>query len=578
MSRHKTVFASVLLILSLLTVNNALILAQVTDSRTLSSTGSIVASTASDPVIPPTGGGGGGGGSSGGGSSPPPQDDPSDPSPVEGTLDSWRIIDGLWSITDGVANPAFNLVTEATGRTIIVVDESLGDDYEIHTRVMAVSGSSVIEPQIVFRLVDGDNYYFAGVGVWGYKAGVGRMINGQAVRIAEGGNSGYSDLETDTWYELDLVVDGNTFTVYMDGEKVCEAVDSTHTSGQLGFTSYNTDALYDYIKVVDAQEPEDILFSDYFGGSSRTAIDDFDYTDRQPAPPSNPDNVNGVTYLSNNWRYQESESIIRRDFQYFQDQGITIICLLTHWQDFEPSRDNYDEALFSRMKNVASIADEYGIKVIFNIHTTYKGNDVPNYVGNFGNLFTNPSLYEAHLDALRVFCSRLDGSNVYGFQIHNEPVNDDWGVPAGLEEWIQLFADSVDACKEVTNKPISCRFAAGSFYTFDDRVFDIFDFMSVNYYQQYHSESNVINAIQKTHQRGKIVVMSEFGLDTTNDESQSQPIQYYLNFFADNDVEYTTAWWYCGLRGPSSYGYNLFDYDSGTPRPSFYEIGLANGY
>lgn len=568
MSRNKLVFASILLLLSLFNVNNLSILAQVTDNKTISSTGSIIASSGTGPVIPPPGGGG---------TVPPPPDDPVDPPPGE-TLGAWEIISGTWNVTDGIDHPVNNLVTEASGRSIIVVDDNLGDDYEIHTRVMAVTGSSVIEPQIVFRLVDDDNYYFAGIGVWGYKAGVGRMVNGQAVRIAEGGNSGYSDLQTDTWYEVDLVVDGDTFTVYVDGEEVCEAVDTAFTSGQLGFTAYNTEALYDYIKVVDALDPEEVIFSDYFGGSSQAAIDDYDYTDREPDPPSNSDNVNGITYLSNNWRYQESESIYHRDFQYFQEQGITLICLLTHWQNFEPTQGNYDEALFNRLNDVADIADEYGIQVIFNIHTTYKGNDVPNYVGNFGNVFTNPSLYEAHLDALRVFCSRLDGSNVYGFQIHNEPVNDDWGVPAGLEPWIQLFIDSVDACRDVTDKPISCRFAAGSFYTFDDRVFDIFDFMSVNYYQQYHTEASVINAIQKTHQRGKIVMMTEFGLDTTNDESQRQAIEYYLNFFADNNVDYTTAWWYCGLRGPSSYGYNLFDYDAGIPRPSFYEIGIANGY
>jgi hypothetical protein len=282
--------------------------------------------------------------------------------------------------------------------------------------------------------------------------------------------------------------------------------------------------------------------------------------------------VNGVTYFSNNWRYTEDASLYHRDFQLFKDNGVKLITLLTHWQDFEPSKGNYDYALLGRMANVAKIAEQYGINVIYNIHTTFKGNDVPSYVGNFINVFNDPDLYQAHLDAVKVFCQTLDASNVYGFQIHNEPVNANWGVPAGLEAWIKLFEDVVNACRQVTSKPISARIAAGSFSTFDDRVFDIFDFMSINYYSEWHSESSVISAISKTHQRGKAVVMSEFGLDTTDDEAQRVAIRDYLDLFASQNVEYTTVWWWCPLQGPSSYGYNIFDYAGGQPRPAFYEL------
>ena len=293
-------------------------------------------------------------------------------------------------------------------------------------------------------------------------------------------------------------------------------------------------------------------------------------------PPQSSGNPYGVTYMSADWKYRESDYYYRRDFQLFKEQGITLITLLTHWQDFEPYRGYFDTNLFKRMNHVAELANEYGIKVIYNVHTTYSGYDVPRYVGNFKYLFTSQSLYNAHLNALQEFVKRLDGPNVFGFQIHNEPVNADWGINVGVNAWTKLFVDSVAACKQVTNKPISVRIAAGSFSAFDDRVFDIFDFISINYYSEWHSESSLRSAIQKAHQKGKLVVISEYGASTSNDLSQASSIKNYISLFEDLDVDYSTAWWYCPLAGPSSYDYNLFDDRLGKPRLAFYEFGKAN--
>jgi hypothetical protein len=375
------------------------------------------------------------------------------------------------------------------------------------------------------------------------------------------------------WYRLELhwVKDSRDGYVelYVDGRRVLELTGlDTDNYG-------NVDAVNIGLVSATGVQQDMIVYSDLIEISSTSDASE-PTPEPTPEPPSTDGTVHGVTYMSDDWRYRESDSVYRRDFQLFKEHGITVICLLTHWQDFEPSQGYFDSSLFRRMNNVAEIADDYGISVIYNVHTTYSGYDVPRYVRNFRYLFTSSSLYDAHLNALQEFCRRLDGPNVIGFQIHNEPVNADWGIDAGVEAWTELFRDSVAACREVTNKPISIRIAAGSFRQFDDRVFDIFDFMSINYYEEWHSESDLRSAVQKTHQRDKIVVISEYGLSSRDDRTQAEAIADYLELFEELDVEYSTVWWYCPLSGPSSNNYNVFDDSSNQPRTAFYEIGAAN--
>ncbi|GAH44568.1 unnamed protein product, partial [marine sediment metagenome] len=166
-----------------------------------------------------------------------------------------------------------------------------GFNQEILTKTKITSGTSP-ESQIVFRYVDSQNYYFAGIGAWGYKAGIGRIVNGVATRLAETGNPGYVDINLDQWYDLRIRVAGSTFTLYVDGEEVCVGEDTTLGYGEIGLRGRYSDVVWDSYVVLDAFDPDNILFQDFFIGAplevSTSRKVTFTVTSIANTPPADP--------------------------------------------------------------------------------------------------------------------------------------------------------------------------------------------------------------------------------------------------------------------------------------------------
>ena len=185
---------------------------------------------------------------------------------------------------------------------IIISRAASAFNYEITTRTkVETSVGHRPETQIVFRYVDAQNYYFAGIGAWGYKASIGKVVNGVVTRIAETGNPNYVDINLEQWYDLKVRVAGSTFTVYIDGEEQCTAEDTNIGFGAVGLRALYSKVIWDSFVVVDAFDTENILFQDYFVGSplkvSTSRKVTFTVTSIAAAPIPGPPTVSWTFYF-----------------------------------------------------------------------------------------------------------------------------------------------------------------------------------------------------------------------------------------------------------------------------------------
>jgi hypothetical protein len=86
---------------------------------------------------------------------------------------------------------------------------------------------------LVFRLANPDNHYAVSLGLDGY-ANMWRFRNGI---FAELGRSFHGPVDVPRGSaELMLVVEGNQFTFYVDGERALQRQDSAHPEGELAYT------------------------------------------------------------------------------------------------------------------------------------------------------------------------------------------------------------------------------------------------------------------------------------------------------------------------------------------------------
>ena len=177
-------------------------------------------------------------------------------------IDTWKAYPAEFSIVNEQL-----VCEEVYTDPIIIARAEPGFNYEISTNTtITASPTNRPESQIVFRYTDSQNYYFAGLGAYGYKAAIGRVVNGVATRIAQGGNANYVDVNLDQWYDVKVRVAGSTFTVYIDGEEICVAEDTSLGQGDIGLRALFSTVVWDSYVAVDAFDADNVMFEDYFVG------------------------------------------------------------------------------------------------------------------------------------------------------------------------------------------------------------------------------------------------------------------------------------------------------------------------
>lgn len=150
---------------------------------------------------------------------------------------AWTTSGGTWTVADGVYNQG------AVGAAMTFAGDPLWENYEVEVSVTPISTSKNIAVMLSGR-ADGANNRYIGA----YNNGVlsiEKRVGGNAKTLA---SMSYR-MELNTTYDFRLVFLDETITFYVNGTKMLEAADTSHTHGTIGLATYNTVAKFDDLAV-----------------------------------------------------------------------------------------------------------------------------------------------------------------------------------------------------------------------------------------------------------------------------------------------------------------------------------------
>ncbi len=306
-----------------------------------------------------------------------------------------------------------------------------------------------------------------------------------------------------------------------------------------------------------------------------------------------------------------SDDMLRRDFALFQHDGVNIISLSLYWfqlegdnrGDYNGSHANgvpYGDLFLDNVKRFIEIADQYSIKVLVTFHTLWDltGDEwcTPAYVTDEQGYNTQLAIVEdenmkqAFLDMVNHTVTYLKDEKVYAWALLNEP----WG--SGCENiFINLIQRESALVKSIVNEPVTVRFVNdntwmnpdgsigimnhfSTYWNWNQSIFDSLDFISLNAYlpdkQTYNSYANITTEnVNGIIQRGKTVLITEFGYPSDNDSIQADFYNTTLNLLDKLPVMGWMAWnWNQYDSNDVGKGWNLLKDQNGNPRTAYIEM------
>ena len=72
----------------------------------------------------------------------------------------------------------------------------------------------------------------------------------------------------------------------------------------------------------------------------------------------------------------------------------------------------------------------------------------------------------------------------------NEPARRAWACDVSIDDYLNLWTEMKPVFKSYSNRPVSVRFAAQVFedpnhFNSDPRIFDVLDYLALNWYEQH---------------------------------------------------------------------------------------------
>jgi hypothetical protein len=143
-------------------------------------------------------------------------------------LNAWTIVDGTWTLISGGV--------QGTGieEALMYAGNPTWTDYAI-TAPITISAAG--EGSIVFRYKDSQNFYWAGLGLWGHQFSISKVVNGNYSEIKGIGLS--TDNAAGT-YNTQVIVQGSDIELYVNGVLVLTATDTALTSGAIGLRTFGS--------------------------------------------------------------------------------------------------------------------------------------------------------------------------------------------------------------------------------------------------------------------------------------------------------------------------------------------------
>jgi hypothetical protein len=309
----------------------------------------------------------------------------------------------------------------------------------------------------------------------------------------------------------------------------------------------------------------------------------------EPASSNSPALGYGINLLSTHWHYEIGylpAATLDRDLSQFRSQGLRFITLALVGKYMEPEMGVYNEEALLDLRRVCEAADEHGLGVVMDFHTLMFADSwtMPEWLSprRFQTVFKDPMARQAWLNFLDHTVSSLsDVPNIDSWHMMNEPALHDWACDVTVDEFIVLWGQMKAVVRLHSSLPVSIRFASEVFdshFNRDPRIYDICDYIALNWYEDLYPVASLTGLVSEIVAH-RPVMISEFGLDTADDEAQRQAYQTYIALFMDLGVsDCAPFYWRADYSaGEPATSFKLAEYvpgetPTGKPRPAFYEL------
>lgn len=249
-----------------------------------------------------------------------------------------------------------------------------------------------------------------------------------------------------------------------------------------------------------------------------------------PQPPVVPQaTFNGINYVGKWWSYND---VPLADLDLLQSLGVKWISLHIAWNIFEPIRGTFNDSFASNMVKIANAAHSKGMSVMLDNH--YFGQ------GHYSSPSWTPTKQD-FVDMIQALNKRIphDALSMANESAGNIPI--DW----------------FEAAKPYAGYS-TIRMDWPTFNTYADktRLFNVLDFVSVNYYKQYFTVQQLQTI--KTWSGYKPLWITEMGSLTTDDAQQYADYQSQKVLFQGIQPTVVMPWiWEDPLIGPATLAWNL---------------------
>lgn len=156
-------------------------------------------------------------------------------------LDVWRVVSGTWSTLAG------SLEGSSSSEGLIYAKDVAWKGCTLNAKVKIAADSPRPEVAFCIYLVDSSNYYWAGLGCWGHRVSISRIVNGIAEELIFDGNE--ADVAKDTWYNLSIKISHDQIALYVNDALELTMTDSTLSGGMVGIGCSSSHVLVDYLVV-----------------------------------------------------------------------------------------------------------------------------------------------------------------------------------------------------------------------------------------------------------------------------------------------------------------------------------------
>lgn len=157
----------------------------------------------------------------------------------------WKVANGNWEIKDGIYQ-----VEKGGKAEHALVGEEEWDNYTVEAKIRMDEGNWA---GLIFRAQSEMEYYIYYLNVQNNKSELWRHSKGAwDTRVAITSNilaAGKLKIENEEWYDVKVIVEGDTFQLHINGEIQEEKEDATYKTGKIGVWAWETGASFDDVTI-----------------------------------------------------------------------------------------------------------------------------------------------------------------------------------------------------------------------------------------------------------------------------------------------------------------------------------------